>query len=107
MLQRDAIQLFPTPLACSSRTPLPAKISAFSSAVSAACFTDSMVGTIDSVGPLSDPHRMRSTTNTFAASAKLRGPPPLGPERRDAPDSFVSRFAPRSGWPDEAHIRPL
>jgi hypothetical protein len=65
-----------------------------------------MVGTIDSVGPLSDPNRMRSTPNTFAASAMPRGPRPLCPERRDATVSFDSRSAPRSGWAAESTSRP-
>ncbi len=64
------------------RCALPEKINAFSSAVSDACLTDSTVGTIDSVGPLSDPKRMRSAPNTFAANAIPRGPRPLWPVSR-------------------------
>ena len=73
---------FPHPLGLQQSHAVAAKISAFSSAVSAARFTDSMVGTIDSVGPLSDSNRMRSAPNTFAASAMPRGPRPLWPVSR-------------------------
>src|SRR4029434_9545281 len=75
------IQLLP--LTASRRCALPEKISAFSSAVSAALFTDSTVGRIDSVGPLSDPNRMRSAPNTFAAIAMPLGPRPPLPVARD------------------------